>query len=273
MTILNRAATAVVDVLFYPLAWLSPVVGLALVALVTAILALWVVRRTSDQRRVRAAKNGMYAALLEMRLFNDDLAAILRAQGEVLRYNARYLRASLVPILWLIVPFGLLIGQLESYYAYRGLTPHEPALVTVHVRPGANSAESLTLETPSAIRAETPAMWFPSTNEVVWRVVPEAEGEYAIGVHQGSATLTKTLIVSDAVRRRSTVRPAASWLDQIEYPSEPPLPADSRVEAITVGYPPRELTILGWRTPWVVIYGALTVLFGLGLGRVLRIEL
>jgi type II secretory pathway pseudopilin PulG len=273
MTILNRAATAAVDVLFYPLAWLSPIVGLAVVALLTAILALWVVKRTSDQRRVRAAKNGMYAALLEMRLFNDDLRAILRAQGDVLKYNARYLRASLIPILWLIVPFGLLVVQLESYYACRGLTPDEPALVTAHLRTGTNSAEPLTLETPSAIRADTPAMWFPATGEVVWRVVPEAAGEYSIRIRVGSAMLAKTLVVSDAVSRRSTVRPAARWLDQIAYPSEPPLPADSRVDAITVGYPPRELTILGWRTPWVVIYGVLTVLFGLGLGRVFRIEI
>jgi hypothetical protein len=290
MTTLNRGATAVADVLFYPLAWLSPLVGLAVVALVTAILALWVVRRTSDQGRVRAAKNGMYAALLEMRLFNDDLAAILRAQGTVLKYNARYLRASLVPILWLIAPFGLLFAQLECYYAYRGLTPHEPALVTAHVRPGPPGTAALgtpealgtttagpmplmTLETPPAIRADTPAMWFPSSGEVVWRVVPEAAGEYAIRIRLGSATLTKTLVVSDAVGRRSTVRPAAVWIDQFEYPSEPPLPADSPVEAITVGYPPRDLTILGWRTPWIVIYGALTVLFGLALGRVFRIEL
>jgi hypothetical protein len=273
MSTLNRGLTAAVDVLFYPLGWLPPLAGLAVVALVTAFLALWVVKRTSDQGRVRAAKNGIYAALLEMRLFNDDLAAIFRAQGDVLKYNVRYLRASLVPILWLFVPFGLLVVQLESYYAYRGLTPDEPALVRAHVRSGQNGAEPLTLEAPSAIRADTPAVWFPSSGEVVWRVVPAAAGEYSIRIRVGSATLAKTLIVSDAVGRRSTVRPAASWLDQIEHQSEPPLPADSRVDAITVGYPSRELTILGWRTPWVVIYGGLTVLFGLGLGRVFRIEL
>jgi hypothetical protein len=273
MSTLNRGLTAAVDVLFYPLGWLPPLAGLAVVAFVTAILALWVVKRTSDQGRLRAAKNGIYAALLEMRLFNDDLAAILRAQGDVFKYNARYLRASLVPIVWLIVPFGLLLAQLESYYACRGLTLHEPALVTAHLRAEVSGTEPLTLETPQAVRADTPAVWFPPSHEVVWQVVPEATGEYSIRIRLGSETLSKTLVASDAVSRRSTVRPAAGWLDQIEYPSEPPLPANSRVDAITVGYPSRELTILGWRTPWVVIYGALTVLFGLGLGRLLRIEL
>jgi hypothetical protein len=273
MTTFNRSLSAAVDVLFQPLAWLSPIGGLAVVALVTAILALWVVKGTSDQGRVRAAKNGMYAALLEMRLFNDDLAAILRAQGDVLKYNARYLRASLVPIVWLIVPISLLVVQLESYYAYRGLAPHEAALVTAHVRTGTSGAEALTLDMPSAIHADTSAVWFPATNEVVWRVVPQATGEYSIRFRLGSDTLTKTLVVSDAVRRRSTVRHAAGWLDQIEYPSEPPLPTGSRIDAITVGYPPRALTLLGWRIPWEVIFAAFTMLFGFVLGRILRIEL
>jgi len=273
MSLFNRGLTAAVDVLFYPLGWLPPLGSLAVVAFVTASLALWVVKRTSDQGRLRAAKDGIYAGLLEMRLFNDDLAAILRAQVDVLKYNARYLRASLVPILWLIVPFGLLVAQLESYYAYRGLTPHEPALVTAHLRAEASGAEQLALEAPQAIHADTPAVWFPASHEVVWQVVPEATGEYSIRVRLDSEMLSKTVVVSDAVGRRSTVRPAAGWLDQIEYPSEPPLPADSRVDAITVGYPPRDLTLFGWRTPWVVIYFAFTMLFGLAIARVLRIEL
>jgi hypothetical protein len=273
MTAFNRGLSAAVDVLFEPLAWLSPIGGLAVVALVTAVLALWVVKATSDQRRVRAAKNGMYAALLEMRLFNDDLSAILRAQGDVLRYNARYLRAALVPILWLVVPVSLLVAQLESYYAYRGLTPREPTLVTAHVRPGTNGAGAPTLEVPSAIQVDTPAVRLPATDEVVWRVLPEAPGEYSIRIRFGSETLTKTLVVSDAIGRRSIVRPTAGWLDQIEHPSEPPLPTGSRIDAITVGYPPRVLTILGWRLPWEMIFGAFTILFGFVLGRVLRIEL
>jgi hypothetical protein len=278
MSTLNRGLAAAIDVLFAPLGWLSPLMGLAVVSFLTAVVALLVVKRTSDQGRLRAAKNGIYGALLEMRLFNDDLAAILRAQVDVFRFNARYLRASLVPILWLIVPFAILVAHLESYYAYRGLTPDEPALVTAHLRGGGNAdptrgADPATIEAPAAIRIDTPAVWFPSSQDVVWRIVPDAVGAYAVRIRLGSEALTKTIVVSEAVGRRSPVRPGAAWLDQIEYPSEPPLPADSRFDAISVGYPPRELTVVGWRTPWLVIFAALTIVFGLVLGRIFRIEL
>ena len=46
---------------------------------------LGVVRLTSDQAALAAVKRQIQADLFEMRLFNDDLRALLRAQGAVLR--------------------------------------------------------------------------------------------------------------------------------------------------------------------------------------------
>src|SRR5579862_9037227 len=117
MTWLMRGLTTVFDAIFAPLGWVSPMLGLALAALVTSVLALVVVKHTSNQARVRRAKDGMYAALLEMRLFNDDIAAVLRAQWDVLRSNGRYLAAAFVPVLWLILPFGLVAAELDAFYA------------------------------------------------------------------------------------------------------------------------------------------------------------
>ncbi len=39
-----------------------------------------------------------------MRLYNDDLPALLRAQGEALRHNLSYVGLSLVPLLITAVP-------------------------------------------------------------------------------------------------------------------------------------------------------------------------
>jgi hypothetical protein len=97
--------------------------SLSAISLVTAIVLLLVVRRTSDQRRIAAVKRDIRAGLFEIRLFNDDLRAILRAQGEILRHNLTYLRLSAVPLLWVLVPLVLLMGQLQAYYGYDGLHP------------------------------------------------------------------------------------------------------------------------------------------------------
>ena len=96
--------------------------GLAVVSLATAIVMLArSFKRTSNQTRLAAVKRQIHAALFEIRLFNDDLRAIFRAQREMLRHNLTYLRLSLVPMLWMIVPLVLVIAQLQFHYGYAGL--------------------------------------------------------------------------------------------------------------------------------------------------------
>ena len=121
MSLLNSVLDSVFDVLLRPLASLPALASLALVSLVTAIVMLLVVRGTSNQRALDDVKRQIHAALFEIRLFNDDLRAIFRAQGDMLRHNATYLRLSLVPMLWMIVPLALVMAQLQFHYGYQGL--------------------------------------------------------------------------------------------------------------------------------------------------------
>ena len=134
---MNALLASAFDLLLFPFRQLPPIVGLSVVSLLTAAGMLLVFRAKSDQQRIEQVKRAMVAALFEIRLFNDDLPALFRAQGEMLKQNAAYLRLSLVPMLWMIVPIGLIAAQLEFQYGYAGLTPGQPALVKARVRQSA----------------------------------------------------------------------------------------------------------------------------------------
>ena len=56
-------------------------------------------------------KRRIHAGLFEIRLFNDDLAAIFKAQGEILRHNVSYVGLTLVPAAWMLVPFVLIAAH------------------------------------------------------------------------------------------------------------------------------------------------------------------
>ena len=75
----NGTLVGLSDVILAPILALPPLVGLLIVSLVTAAAMLPVVARTSDQKRLVETKRGIHASLLEVRLFNDDLRAVLRA--------------------------------------------------------------------------------------------------------------------------------------------------------------------------------------------------
>jgi uncharacterized membrane protein (DUF106 family) len=260
VTLVNRALTAVLDALMAPLAWMPVMAGLVLVSLVTAVAVLLAFKWTADQQALAAAKQAMQAAIFEMRLFNDDLVLLFRAQGEVVRQSLTYLRLSLAPTLWLIVPMAVLLLHMEFHFGYAGLAAGEAALVKVRLADSGASATA-TLAAPDGIQVETPAVVLPSQREIAWRIRPRKPGSYELRVRMGGTEIGKSLLVSDAVGRRSPVRPDASLTSQLLNPSEPPVPATTGVSAITVDYPQRDVSVAGWHIGWVGVYLALTLAF------------
>jgi uncharacterized membrane protein (DUF106 family) len=286
VTIVNEWLGLGFDVLLFPFRQLPPIVGLSFASLLTAMAMLMVFRATSDQRRIEQVKRAMVAALFEIRLFNDDLPALFRAQGEMLRQNANYLRLSLVPMLWMIVPLVLVVAQLEFRYGYSGLTPGQPVIVKAQLRhaSAANAAASVAagevsstpgpaaaLEAPKAVRVLTSAVWFPATQEVIWQVTPEAPGEFVLNARIDGGTFTKTFDATDRVVRRSPVRASAGFLGQLLNPAERPLPEASGVTSISVAYPSRAIPILRWDVPWIFVYFALSMAFALLLRKPLGV--
>ena len=265
MSIVNAVLTRAFDILLLPFAALPPLAGLAVVSLVTAVAMLLVFRATSDQRRLAEVKRAIHAGIFEIRLYNDDLRAIWRAQREILRHNATYLRLSIVPMAWMIVPLVLVVAQLQFHYGYGGIAPGEPVLVTVRLRDGAPL--SAALEAPEGIRRQTPPVWLPGAREIVWRLAWPQDGDDDLRLRIGSETYTKALQASDGVVRRSPVRLESGLLNQLLYPSEPPLPDEGPVAAIEVAYPERDMNVAGWDVHWMIVYFVLSMMFAFALRK------
>lgn len=290
MTFLNALVGGVIDVVLFPFRQLPPIAGLVVVSLATAIVMLLIFRKTSDQARLAAVKRQIHAAIYEIRLFNDDLRAIFRAQGEILRHNLTYLRLSLVPMLWIVVPLVLVIAQLQFHYGYGGLRPDDPVLLTAQLRdgvvtraggpapavapdPAAQGEPVAVLDAPVEVDVQTPAVWIPATSEVIWRIAPRAAGEYELQVRVGTETFGKTLRASDDVARRSPVRLERGFLNQLLYPAEPPLPAGAAVTAITLAYPERDVRVFGWDLHWMIVYFVLSMVFAFALRKRFNVTL
>lgn len=271
----NLVAGWITDAIVTPLALLHPMVGLGVVSVLTAIPALLVVRQVSDQPRIAALKRAIAASLFECRLFQDDLVAVFRAQGELLARNLAYLRLSMVPMVWLALPFGIAFVQLDAYYGYEGAHVGRPVLVTAALEPGGVLAgvPTVTLVVPEHVRVLDAPAWFPSTGEVMWRVEPEREGTFELGVQMGGRTVAKAFNVSDAVARRSPRRSQHGLLERLTWPSEPPIEDGSPVSSVTIAYQSRQFSAFGWYVPWWVPYAVMVVLASFISRRWLRVTL
>jgi uncharacterized membrane protein (DUF106 family) len=278
MSILTSILRALFDVLLFPFRGLPPIFGLTVVSLLTAIGMLLVFKATSNQTRLAEVKRKIHASLFEIRLFNDDLGAILRAQAHILRHNLSYLRLSLVPMVWIIVPFILVVGQLEFHYAFEGLSVGEKALLKVEMveeegdREGAAKPE-VALELPEGLRLDSPSVWVPTLQEISWRLVAEEPGSYDVRVAADGATFSKSVEVSDAVVRRSPLRVDRSFWRQLLYPAERPLEKGAPIRTIEVQYPSRSVNLLGWSTYWLWHYFILSIVFAFALRKRMNVTI
>ncbi|MGH2571653.1 MAG: hypothetical protein ACRDGR_10525 [bacterium] len=251
------------DGLLFPFRDLPPLVGLGGVSLLVSVLMLLVFKRTSNQRKIAAVKARITAGLFEIRLFQDDLRAIFRAQRDILRHNLAYVGLSLVPLLWMIVPIVLVIAQLQFHYGYEGLTPGRGALVTVELREDWAERPPVSLEVPEGLRVDSPAVWLPSLREVVWRITPERGGDYEVGVVLEEERFAKTIDVSDGIVRRSPARLEAGFSNELLQPAEPALPKGAPIRAISVSYP--ETGSAAGMPNWLWIFFLLSIVFAFAL--------
>lgn len=262
MLFINAALRALFDLLLYPFRDFPPLVGLVIVSLVAAIGMLLVFKATSNQVALASTKRQIHAGLFEIRLFSDDLASILRAQGSILRHNLTYLRLSLVPMVWMIIPLFFVIAQLQFHYGYEGLRPGSTTLLTVEMAEGVRETKpDIRLEMPAGLRIDAGPVWVPTRNEMTWRIAVVETGDYEVKLQSGPDIQTKSVIVASDLRRRSPIRVDSGIVNQLIYPAEAPLPESSALRSISISYPERTIDIFNIGLHWLIVFFVLSIVF------------
>ena len=283
MATINAFLRVVIDLLNAPLRGLAPIWGVIIWSIPVGILALIVFGKTSNQERIAAVKAKIHAALFEIRLFNDDLGAILRAQAEVFRHVVVYQRYSLVPMFYILPPLLLLMVHLHSYYGYRGLAAGDTPLLKVtlsedwkDVIDGSPERPPISLDVPDGLAVDAGPAWFEPLNEVVWRLRAESPGDYELVLHLGEESFTKSVSVTDATVRLSVERPGPSFMAQLEWPSEPPLPGSGPISSVVLTYPVATMSLLWlemeWEFAWMVVFFVITIVVALAVRKPLGVE-
>lgn len=236
---------------------------------------LIIFRYTSNQERIKETKDRIKAHLMEIRLFKDDLGILISAQKNILLYNTKYMKYALKPMLFMIIPVAIILIQLDGWFGFRPLNIGESTVVTVKVSDReVGLLSDVMIEVDKGLVVETPPLRIQGLREVAWRVRAQAIGEHNIVIKVSGHTFQKRISVSDGELKRVSHRVVASSLmDVFLNPGEKPMPRGSFIEQIEVYYPERLIEIFGWKTHWLVVFFALSILFGFVFKRFFKVEI
>ena len=235
---LDRILNAAFDLYLRPFDRLSALWLICALALPSAVIALLVFRWLSDQDAILATKNKVKAHLLELRLYQDDLRMVLRAQRAVLGQSFLYARHALIPMLVMLVPFTIVVIQVESRLAYRSMHPGESVVVVASVDDVVPISErEAALRLPHGLTAETPALRVDATGEVLWRIRAVAPGEHSISIILDGRGLERRLVVGENPGQLSPYALREDDPRLLLYTGEPPIDRGAMISATHVDYP------------------------------------
>ena len=106
MSTYNDISSAVFDFLLAPFGHELPLFDLVLWPVIIGVVALVVWKYTSNQKAITKIKKQIGMHLLEIRLFRDDIAQVLKSTVTIVLKNFVYIGLNLVPMMVLLAPMG-----------------------------------------------------------------------------------------------------------------------------------------------------------------------
>jgi hypothetical protein len=246
MDALNRAVSAAFDALLWPLERLGVPLALLGASAVFGVLALWLFKHVSAQRRIRTVKDRIAGHLIEIRIWQDDLGIVGRATGKVLLRNLQYLGLNLLPFVPLSIPFVLVLAQLVVRYAWSPLPlGGQGVTLVVELAPAdASRAQDLVVRWPEGLEPVSPLVRVPSEGRAFQSFRALASGEWQIELELGGRPAeTKAVAAGDAAPRALQPERGRGFLHALLWPAEPTFDGGSAFRSVSIAYPERDL---GW---------------------------
>jgi hypothetical protein len=254
---LNVLANALGRTLLTPIGTMPGWLSATLVAGVTGVFLLVVFKYSSNQAAIKRVRNDIDANLFTLKLFKDATPVVLKAQAGMIGGAMRLFVLAIVPMLVMMVPVLLLLGQLSLWYQHRPLHVGEETVVVLKLNGNpTDPMPAVALEPSSSIEVVTGPVRVPSQREAVWVVRPLQEGLHRLSYRAGEQSVTKDLAVGDGLMRISPRRPGWDWSDALLNPAEPTFPSTSLVQSVEVAYPDRASWTSGtdyWVIYWFVV--------------------
>ncbi len=278
MWAIGSVVNTIFSAIFAPFRALHPAIGLCVLSVLTGVVMLLIFGKTSNQSAIRLAKSRLKAHIAEIWLFRDDLVQMLLATARVLLHTGRYFANSLRPLLFIFIPVMLILVMLGARYEHRPFRAGERAIVAVRVSdPAWATGERVTLTGTDGVEVSSAPLRIPATSEIDWEIRAQTPGRHSVTLQTPAGAVTKQVLVeadgAASLTPMAAGRGPAFSSRFLEAPVEAPLAASSGLRSIDVlGWPKRELRILGLKVNWLVGFFIISLVAGFAVKDLFGIE-
>ncbi len=229
--------------------WLSNTI----ISGVVGVLALFILKYTSNQDAIGRAKDCTKANMLALKLFKDSFTVTMKSLGQI--YKGAFIRLFHIirPMLVMTVPFCLVMSQMGLWYQARPLLPGEEAVVTMQLNGDTDSEwPDVSIVSDPAFDITIEKVRVFSKRLIYWKIKALEEGLGDLIFEVGADRIKKELVIGAGLTKVSIKRPGRHFEEILLNPWEKPFTKDSAVQSINIEYPDRISKTCG--TNWWIGY-------------------
>jgi hypothetical protein len=255
MELLSTIISKLTDLVLLPASWGGQAYGLAWLSILAGVGMAYVFKYTSNQEKIRLAKDRFKSYILEMRIYQDDFLAILRALSGALKSNLKYLGYTLKPLFIMIIPVIIVFMQMDERYGRKPLSPGETTILSVVLDEGIDPlGANVSLECSPGASIDAGPVRITELGEIDWRLKILSAGTHSITIDVDGEKYEIPVTAERPHRFIGASRSSSSLIEPLLHPGLPPIPSDSHIAAVHLEYPGVSYPFLFWHTHWLVIF-------------------
>lgn len=248
------------DPIFGPLLNWNPAVGIVLIAAIITIIITLAYKFLTDQDKMKHLKGRQKEFQAEMKSHKDNPEKMMAVQKEAMKVNFEYMKHSLKPTLFTMLPILLIFGWMSGALAYDPIMVGDSYTITAEFAEGVSGQAELILDLDSEF-SSSEAIQTISEGSAIWRVKANEIGEHNLTLVTDGASETISVLVTDG---------------SLDYGDVMVNFEDSDISKISVGYsklkPLGNLSIFGWNPGWLALYIVVSLIFSLSLRKVMGLH-
>jgi len=274
MEIISTILNSFFGFFFFPFKTVDPFWGMLFVSFVSGIVMLLIFKATSDQAGIKTAKKKVRGHFLAIRLYRDDLGLMFGTVKSLFVSNVLYLKKAFRPMLFLILPVGIILIHIAGRYEKRPLRVGETTVLSLKLNDntGWEQLKKVEIDVPDGLKLETPPVRIAQLMEISWRIGVEEQGEYWVTFKLADDVVKKKIHVTDELLALDSKVTQSRFFTLLSSTDESSLPESGPFSAIEMSYPKREFDMLGFELHWLLSFFLLSLISGFAFKRFLRVE-
>ena len=171
--------------------------------------------------------------------------------------------------------FLLMLIQLNLWFGHQSLTPGQEVILKAEVDEDLSLLDTeFIIESSSGLVIENLPIRIEEKREVDWQLRAKKAGIHELSMTvNGHRIVKKVAVAQKPLSKISSVKVRRNFIDELFHPGEAPLPRSHPIKSLEITYPLNHMSLFGWKIHWLIVYFALSIIFGFAFKGVFKVEI